>query len=101
MNTDPKHIGLFQVSVPQDALQSFLKLAEKLKIKGLCEAAVPPPPAPTVMQRKDLVPTAQAIATSSGFETLLPRSPYIPLVDQASAAAAMPLAAASPTTTQR
>ncbi len=30
----------------QDSLQSFLKVAEKLKIKGLCETLAPPPPPP-------------------------------------------------------
>ena len=41
-----------QVSVTQDSLQSFLKVADKLKIKGLCDtlAPAPPPPIPpTVM----------------------------------------------------
>ena len=35
-----------QVNITQDSLQSFLKVADKLKIKGLCERAMiaPEPP---------------------------------------------------------
>ena len=35
-----------QASVVQDSLQRFLRVAEKLKIKGLCETVAPPPPPP-------------------------------------------------------
>ncbi|XP_059099055.1 broad-complex core protein-like [Tigriopus californicus] len=84
-----------QVSVNQDSLQSFLRVAKKLKIKGLCDSIVPPslpphlptsvvtsvpmshapPPPPVVMP-----PPPRQITSSAGpnFEGLLPRSPYIP-----------------------
>lgn len=84
-----------QVSVNQDSLQSFLRVAKKLKIKGLCDSIVPsslpphlptsvvtsvplshaPPPPPVVMP-----PPPRQMTSSAGpnFEGLLPRSPYIP-----------------------
>ncbi len=97
-----------QASVSQDSLQSFLRVAEKLKIKGLCESLAPPPPLPPPLtatsssphsnssishgslpamppSRKELSQQAPILHTSStgpvpvsNFEGLLSRSPYIP-----------------------
>ena len=96
-----------QVHMSQDALPTFLKIAERLKIKGLCETLSPisMPPTPTgqiqgsgrggnmvstVNQGMALPPMANSphslvttsvaapTMTTANFENLLPRSPYIP-----------------------
>ena len=91
-----------QVQMSQDSLQPFLKIAERLKIKGLCETNSPisMPLTPTQLGQgvssrvgmnnqgmSGLPPMAnspQALVTTSvssnmaNFENLLPRSPYIP-----------------------
>ena len=90
-----------QVQMSQDSLPTFLKIAERLKIKGLCDTLSPisMPPTPTQIapqgvgsramnnQGMSLPPMAnspQALVTTSvssnmaNFENLLPRSPYIP-----------------------
>ena len=48
-----------QASVSQDSLQSFLRVAEKLKIKGLCESLAPPPPPPLPVATTTSPPTPQ------------------------------------------
>ena len=61
-----------QVSVTQDSLQSFLKVAEKLKIKGLCETLAPPPPAPPLTTHVPLPPpTVLAAATPTRKELIM------------------------------
>ncbi len=94
-----------QASVSQDSLQSFLRVAEKLKIKGLCESLAPPPPPPPppplpvatttspptpqppISHASSALPIRGQPAVQSGgvapvpvsnFEGLLPRTPYIP-----------------------
>lgn len=92
-----------QVHMSQDSLPTFLKIAERLKIKGLCETLSPisMPPTPTgqiqhsgqrQMNQGMLPPMAnsphalvttvagqnQSAMQNSNFENLLPRSPYIP-----------------------
>ena len=90
-----------QVQMSQDSLTTFLKIAERLKIKGLCDTLSPISMAPTPTQigpqgvgsrgmnnqGMSLPPMAnspQALVTTSvssnmaNFENLLPRSPYIP-----------------------
>lgn len=92
-----------QVHMSQDSLPTFLKIAERLKIKGLCETLSPisMPPTPTQIQGSAnvvgrgmnnqgmalppmansphaLVTTSVSSNMAANFENLLPRSPYIP-----------------------
>jgi len=72
-----------QVNITQDSLQTFLKVADKLKIKGLCERGITIPEASPLhttitLPRKDEVkhdPTS--ILPHNNFEGLLPRTPYL------------------------
>ena len=80
-----------QVNITQDSLQSFLKIAEKLKIKGLCERTLlQPDPAihqavaitlPIKDEKKPLgagqgTPgSGQGLLQHQNFESLLGRSP--------------------------
>ena len=73
---------IFQVNITQDSLQSFLKVADKLKIKGLCERGtlipegVPFHNTITIPLKEDKSkPTS--ILPHPTFETLLPRSPFL------------------------
>lgn len=75
-------IYLGQVNVNQDSLPSFLKIAERLKIKGLCESLSPVTiPAMGMHQRKEMMmgeaTTPPPNVTHGNFENLLPRSPYV------------------------
>jgi uncharacterized C2H2 Zn-finger protein len=76
-----------QVNITQDSLNSFLKVAEKLKIKGLCERGTLIPEGPpfhntiTIPLQKekkaDLNSPNSILPHGANFETLLPRSPYM------------------------
>jgi hypothetical protein len=71
----------------QDSLPSFLKIAERLKIKGLCESLSPapiPPLSSMMQQRKEMMmgcggdtPPPPPNVSHGNFENLLPRSPYV------------------------
>ena len=70
------------MNITQDSLQSFLKVADKLKIKGLCERGtlipegVPFHNTITIPLKEDKnKPTS--ILPHPTFETLLPRSPFM------------------------
>ncbi len=79
-------IYLGQVNMNQDSLPSFLKIAERLKIKGLCESLSPAP----MMQREKMMTPPPNVShgnfdkmmsppnvSHGNFENLLPRSPYV------------------------
>jgi len=66
-----------QVNITQDSLQSFLKVADKLKIKGLCERALIQPEPPlhqTVAITLPIKEEKKPILPHQGFETLLGRT---------------------------
>ena len=90
-----------QVNMNQDSLDGFLKIAERLKIKGLCDTmpagsnqiTLPPPhPAPmglppqvggqrsvnsgSVVGQPPVTHQGGSSGTVNNFENLLPRSPY-------------------------
>jgi hypothetical protein len=78
------YLSIPQVNITQDSLQSFLKVADKLKIKGLCERAMiqPDPPLhsniislPPVKEEKKTVQGSQL--QHSNFDSLLGRTGYI------------------------
>jgi len=73
-----------QASVSQDSLQSFLRVAEKLKIKGLCESLAPPPPPPP--------PAQTALASVEPTSLALPTHPLPPNVAAAASAGPSPVA---------
>jgi hypothetical protein len=59
-------------------LPSFLKIAERLKIKGLCESLSPMTLPQMMPQRKEMTPPPPPVVShSANFENLLPRSPYV------------------------
>lgn len=72
-----------QVNITQDSLQSFLKVADKLKIKGLCERGTLIPEGPpfhntiTIPMKDDKKNNNGSILPHTNFDTLLPRSPYL------------------------
>lgn len=72
-----------QVNITQDSLQSFLKVADKLKIKGLCERAMiaPEPPlqhATITLPIKDEKKTTNAASLAhTNFDSLLGRTNYM------------------------
>jgi len=75
-----------QVNITQDSLNSFLKVAEKLKIKGLCERGTLIPEGPpfhnTITiplkdKKNDANSPNSILPHGANFETLLPRSPYL------------------------
>jgi len=66
-----------QVNITQDSLQSFLKVADKLKIKGLCERALIQPEPPlhqTVAITLPIKEEKKPILPHQSFETLLGRT---------------------------
>ena len=67
-----------QVNITQDSLQSFLKIAEKLKIKGLCERTLIQPDPPLHQAVAITLPIKDekkpGLAGHGGLETLLGRS---------------------------
>ena len=77
------HLFLLQVNITQDSLQSFLKVADKLKIKGLCERAMiaPEPPlqhATITLPIKDEKKTTNAASLAhTNFDSLLGRTNYM------------------------
>jgi len=74
-----------QVNITQDSLQSFLKVADKLKIKGLCERGTLIPEGPpfhntntiTIPMKDDKKTNNTSILPHPNFESLMPRSPYL------------------------
>ena len=74
---------MFQVNITQDSLQSFIKVADKLKIKGLCERGTLIPEGPpfhntiTIPMKDDSKKLNNCILPHANFENLLPRSPYL------------------------
>ena len=62
-----------QVSVTQDSLQSFLKVAQKLKIKGLCETIAPPPPPSVTIPLSAVTPTHVAGALPPHSRIMTPQ----------------------------
>ena len=72
-----------QVNITQDSLQSFLKIAEKLKIKGLCERTLIQPEPPLHQAVAITLPIKDekkvGLAGHGGLESLLGRSagPYM------------------------
>lgn len=77
-----------QVNITQDSLDSFLKVADKLKIKGLCERGTLIPEGPPFHNtitiplkepnKKQVDGSPGAILPHSGnIETFLPRTPYL------------------------
>ena len=81
-------IYLGQVNMNQDSLPSFLKIAERLKIKGLCESLSPAPmmqrdkmmsPPPNVSHQnfEKMMASPPPNVSHGNFENLLPRSPYV------------------------
>lgn len=72
-----KPLSLEQVNITQDSLQSFLKVADKLKIKGLCERALIQPEPPlhqTVAITLPIKEEKKPILPHQSFETLLGRT---------------------------
>ena len=71
------------MNITQDSLQSFLKVADKLKIKGLCERGTLIPEGPpfhntiTIPMKDDKKNNNGSILPHTNFDTLLPRSPYL------------------------
>jgi len=67
-----------QVNITQDSLQSFLKIAEKLKIKGLCERTLIQPEPPLHQAVAITLPIKDekkaVLAGHGGLESLLGRS---------------------------
>ena len=72
-----------QVNITQDSLQSFLKVADKLKIKGLCERAMIAPEPPlqhatiTLPIKEEKKATNAASLTHTNFDSLLGRNNYM------------------------
>lgn len=75
-----------QVNITQDSLQSFLKVADKLKIKGLCERAMIQPEPPlhatiTLPIKEEKKPGGGGPGLGPNphntFDTLLGRTPYM------------------------
>jgi len=72
-----------QVNITQDSLQTFLKVADKLKIKGLCERGITIPEASplhttiTLPRKEDIKHDPTSILPHNNFEGLLPRTPYL------------------------
>lgn len=72
-----------QVNITQDSLQTFLKVADKLKIKGLCERGISIPEGPplhatiTLPRKEEQKHTPTNLLPHSNFEGLLPRTPYL------------------------
>lgn len=72
-----------QVNITQDSLQSFLKVADKLKIKGLCERGTLIPEGPpfhntiTIPLKDDKKTSNASILPHGNFENIMSRSPYL------------------------
>ena len=72
-----------QVNITQDSLQSFLKVADKLKIKGLCERAMIAPEPPlqhatiTLPIKEEKKTNSAASLAHTNFDSLLGRNNYM------------------------